>query len=275
MEEKNIYIKTGEEYISKALTLPYVKINRREFLYDTFKNESSNKIEEYIKTGNVELFSRYYIDRLAKKVIKTETNRSSAAAFATGLPGGYAIAGTIPADILQNLAHSLRLAQKLAYLYGENDLHDASGVLQENGYNTIIAYFGVMLGSSSATAAIGLFSKNSPKEIVKILNKTAVTKTVWYPIIKSVAKFFGIKVTKGGLGKVVQKSIPVVGGFISGGITYVSLSKSGENLRQRLSEVTYDYSEKKAQKDLDIVQGVVRDYGDEEKVVENNISSEI
>lgn len=252
---------TAERYIMQAIKLPYVKINREDFLFSILKNEDSSNVIKFIETGDSSIFSRKDIDKLAKKVIKEETYRSTTASFAAGLPGGFSAVGTVPADILQNLAHSLRLAQKLAYLYGEEDLYDTNGKLQEKGKNTLIAYFGTMLGVSSATAAVGLFSKNAPKEVVKAISKTSVTKTFWYPIIKSVLKYFGVSVTKEGLKGFAKKEIPIAGGFISGGMTYVALSKSGERLRKRLSEVTYDYTVEKGNADL---REVVKEYEENE-----------
>ena len=253
-----------EELIRKATELPYVRIERQEFLLSILKNKSIDDIKQFINTGDTSIFSKEYLDKIAKKVIKEETYRSSAVSFTTGVPGGFSVAATIPADILQNLAHSLRLAQKLAYIYGDKDLYDVDGKLQEQGKNALITYFGVMLGVSSATTAIGLFSKNAPNEIVKLLKDTRVTKTVWYPILKNVLKYFGVKVTKESLKKGIQKAVPVIGGFVSGGVTYVGLSKSGERLRYRLSEVTFDYTEEKAKEDYMKFEKIVKDYKEDE-----------
>ena len=58
------------------------------------------------------------LDTLADETITYETNKSAALSFAAGLPGGFAMLGTIPADLMQYYAHALRIMQKLAYLYG-------------------------------------------------------------------------------------------------------------------------------------------------------------
>ena len=144
-----------EESIRKATELPYVRIPRQEFLISVLKNKNIDDIKKFINTGDTSIFSKEYLDKIAKKVIKEETYRSSAVSFATGVPGGFSVAATIPTDILQNLAHSLRLAQKLAYIYGDKDLYDVDGKLQEQGENALMTDFGVVLGVSSATTAIG------------------------------------------------------------------------------------------------------------------------
>ena len=77
-------------------------------------------------------------------------------------------------------------------------------------------------------------------------------------------KYFGVKVTKESLGKGIQKAVPVLGGFVSGGVTYVGLSKSGERLRYRMSEVTFNYTEEKAKEDYMKFEKIVKDYKEEE-----------
>ena len=59
---------------------------------------------------------------LSKKLILARTSQSSIASFVTGVPGGLAMAATIPADILQFFGMALKLAQELSYLYGAQDL---------------------------------------------------------------------------------------------------------------------------------------------------------
>ena len=41
-----------------------------------------------------------------------------------GIPGGFALLATVPADTAQYLGHMLRVAQKLAYLYSWPDLFE-------------------------------------------------------------------------------------------------------------------------------------------------------
>ena len=58
------------------------------------------------------------IDKIALAEIRTEALRSSGLSFLAGMPGGLAMAATIPLDLTQYFVHVLRIEQKLAYLYG-------------------------------------------------------------------------------------------------------------------------------------------------------------
>ena len=45
--------------------------------------------------------------------INYELNKVTAISAAAGIPGGFTMVGTIPADITQYMGHLLRIAQKL------------------------------------------------------------------------------------------------------------------------------------------------------------------
>lgn len=83
-------------------------------------------------------------------------------------------------------------------------------------------------------------SKAFAEQVVKRLPQQALTKTVYYPIIKQVAKWIGINLTKGSFAKGVGKAIPILGGVISGALTYASFRPSAKRLQKKLQEQMYD-----------------------------------
>ena len=94
----------------------------------------------------------------------------------------------------------------------------------------------------------------------------SLTKTFYYPIIKSVVHFFGGKMTKETFGKLVAKTVPVLGGVASGGITYISMKPMGMRLVNTLDEAKYDYTREELEKDLEEINKEVEK---QEKLVEN------
>lgn len=54
---------------------------------------------------------------------------------------------------------------------------------------------------------------------------------------KQVLKHVGVKLTKDMTGKAVQKSIPVVGAFVGGSLTYVSLKNQADRLQRTLKDI--------------------------------------
>lgn len=232
------------EVISKAVQIPGVKVNREAFLREQFKNESPKFCNRIIEVGPVTAkYPRSKLRKMALKIVNSRALVSSGASFAAGLPGGLAMAATIPADILQFYGVALRVAQEIAYLYGEEDLWCDNALDTEKVTNQLILYCGVMLGASGASQAVRVLSSSLAKQALKKLPQKALTKTFYYPIVKSIAKFFGAKMTKDVFAKGVSKAVPIVGGVVSGGITFLSMRPMGIRLIDTMDEVHFDYSQ--------------------------------
>ena len=87
-----------------------------------------------------------------------------------------------------------------------------------------------------ANEAIQQLAQNFAKQIVKRLPKYALTKTVIYPIVKQVAKWIGVKLTKESFAKGLGKVVPLLGGVISGGLTYITFRPGAKKLKKTLHE---------------------------------------
>ena len=227
-----------EDVIIMGLRTPGIKIKRDEFLQkELMKNYSAEKIAIAIKTTPANAgISVKEIDLIADNVIKFERNCVSGISAALGAPGGVAMAATIPADIIQYYGYMLRATQKLMYLYGfpEIDVEEKEHGLDSETLNILIICFGVMYGVAGANNAIKVMANGLAKGISKKIMNTALTKGTIYPIVKSVAKWFGVKMTKSLLAGAVQKSLPVIGGVIGGGITFVSFKPCCDKLKKSL-----------------------------------------
>ncbi|MBR6641820.1 MAG: hypothetical protein IKL08_06485, partial [Clostridia bacterium] len=57
-----------------------------------------------------------------------------------------------------------------------------------------------------------------------------------YPIVKSTAKWFGVKMSKEMLAGIAKKSIPVIGGVIGGGITFATFKPCCDKLKNTLKD---------------------------------------
>ena len=79
----------------------------------------------------------------------------------------------------------------------------------------------------------------------------ALTKTLYYPIVKSIAKAFGAKMTKEVFAKGVSKAVPIIGGVVSGGLTFVTLRPMGMRLADTLDKAHFDYTEADFEQDWD------------------------
>lgn len=242
-----------ENVISSAIQIPGVKVDRKKFLSESFSNEDVD-INAVIELGPIEAnCSREMISRIANKLIINRTSQSSIASFVAGIPGGFAMAATIPADLLQFFGMSLRMAQEISYLYGCPDLWQNGAVDNEKVKNQLILYSGVMFGVAGAVSSVRFLSSQIAKQVVKKLPQKALTKTFWYPIIKQIGKAIGLKITKTTLANGVGKVVPVIGGLISGSINFASMLPMGKRLVSTLDKANFDYTEDEAIADYEII----------------------
>jgi hypothetical protein len=98
----------------------------------------------------------------------------------------------------------------------------------------VVAYLGAMFGAAGAAALVSSTSKVAGANVGKKVAAQALTKTAWYPLVKKVGALVGKQVTKKTVEKTVTKAVPVVGGFVSGGLTYMTFRPMGRRLADTL-----------------------------------------
>lgn len=229
-----------QDIIILAIKLPGVHITRESFLRkELFKNYPPKVIDDAVaRTPALAGISEADIDRIADEVIKFERNCVSGISVALGVPGGAAMAATIPADVVQYYGYTLRAIQKLLYLYGFPEIDsDGEGIsLDSETINRIVVCLGVMNGVAGANNAVKALAKALSVGVEKKLIAAALTKGTLYPILKSTLKWFGVKLTKEIFAKTVKNAIPVVGGIVGGGITFLSFKPCCMRLKDVLTD---------------------------------------
>lgn len=230
-----------QDAIILAMNVPGVHVDRSSFLRkELYKNHTEAEINMAIaKNPMTAGISVQEIDKIADEVIKFERNSVSGISALLGIPGGAAMAATIPTDVAQFYAYTLRAIQKLLYLYGfpEIDISEKEGVqLDSETMNQILICLGVMNGVAGANNAIKGMAKALAKGVEKKLLKMALTKGTLYPLIKSILKWFGVNLTKKLFAHTVGKTIPVVGSLVGGGLTYATFSPCCKRLKTTLSD---------------------------------------
>ncbi len=149
------------------------------------------------------------------------------------------MAATIPGDVAQYFWHAIVLAQKLAYLYGWPDLLKNGNVDEETKLH-ITLLIASMMGARQANTVLAAIADGLAGEVSRRLPRLALTKTVYYPIVKKVGKWIGIKVTKQSFARVVSKAVPLVGGVVSAGVTVLTLRPMGKRLQKHLRCLEYN-----------------------------------
>lgn len=241
-----------EDIIIMGLKVPGIGIKRNEFLQrEFFKKIPKETIDDAIVNSPAHAgIPSDVIDKIANDVIQYERNCVSGISAALGAPGGFAVAATIPADIIQYYGYMLRTAQKLLYLYGfpEIDTAEKGQKFDSETINILILCLGVMYGASGANNAIKAMAKALATGVEKKMVNAALTKGTIYPIVKNVSSWFGKKMTKEIFAGFFKKAIPVIGGVIGGSITYFSFKPCCDKLQSSLrntllSNLNYSASE--------------------------------
>ena len=227
-----------EDFIILGLRTPGVGIKRADFLRAELKKDFSEDIIEdaIARTPALAGITVDMINKHADQVIAYERNCVSGISAALGMPGGVAMAATIPADIAQYYGFMLRAAQKLLYLYGfpEIDVSEKGEHFDSETLNMMTLCLGVMYGVANASKALVAMANALAKGVEKQLLKKALTKGTIYPIVKSISKWFGVKMTKQVFAGFFRKAIPVIGGVLGGSITYLSFKPCCDKLKDSL-----------------------------------------
>lgn len=271
-----------QDIIKLAIKTPGVHIDREAFLKkEFFKNYPQEVIQDAIdRTPALAGIPADELDKIADEVIKFERNCVSGISAALGMPGGAAMVVTASADIIQYYGYTLRAVQKLLYLYGFPELESEGDEvsLDSETTNRIILCLGVMNGVAGANNAVKAVANALAKGVEKKLLAAALTKGAFYPMLKSTLKWFGVSLTKEVFAKTVKSAIPVVGGLVGGGITFLSFKPCCIRLQNVLRDTMLSNPEhvsSAAEETVlnDIIAGMVFD-AEYEDIVEESSDSE-
>jgi len=228
-----------ERILRSAMEFPGVKINRTNFLRKALsKHYAEGIVNRAIDSTPAQAgISVENLERIAKASINYETTKVSGLSAAAGIPGFKAMAVTIPVDMAQFFAHILRILQKLAYIYGWQEMFKSSeeDELDDETSNQLTLFVGVMFGVNAANIAIARIANLAAQGVPKHLMNQALTKGAIYPIIKQIAKVIGVKMTKPIFTQAVGKAIPVVGAVVSGGVTFGLFKPMSVKLKKYLA----------------------------------------
>ena len=229
------------EFLAKVVRVPGVRVNREEFLRQELckLRMGDDAIQRAIDSNPLLAgVSLTEIDKLAEETISYETNKSAAISFVAGIPGGFAMLGTIPADLMQYYAHALRIMQKLGYLYGWGDLLPDGRDADDDTLGVLAVFFGVMLGVGGAAQSLTAFARVAAKTAYQNhATKRALMSITWYPVVKHSLRLIGINITKSTAAKGFSKIVPVIGGFVSSGLTFMALQSQSALLKEHLREI--------------------------------------
>lgn len=227
---------TFENVLLTAMHMPGVKIDRTNFLKKELIRYCPEEIVDKAIASNPAKagVSQDLINKISKQVINYETTKVTGISVAASIPGGVAAVGAATADIASYFAFILRTVQELAYLYGFEQFDLTEDDVGSETMNILLLFMGVMFGVQGAVSTLRKFADILAKNVAKKLAQKALTKGTIYPIVKKVAVSVGIRMTKQIFADSVASTIPVLGGALSGGLTYAMFKPGCMKLRKNL-----------------------------------------
>ncbi len=230
MENKalSVWYKT----LKTALKIPGAIINREDFLRAEFATKcTETELKTLLETSPKQAgISDDVVNKITKHIVQLTVAETGSLSFAAGLPGGLFAAATIPADVIQFYLHEIQLFQKLAYLYGKQQIITPETRKDELNLLHLTLYFGVAYGAEDAEDALWEYEQTKHRpEFEKQFEQEAVTQ-----VAIQIGKWLGVRIAKSLARSGTAKILPLAGGFISGGMSALSMSKSAKRLLKSL-----------------------------------------
>ena len=206
-----------EKVLHSAAASPGIKIDREKFLRkELSKYFDSATVEKAIESNPAKAGIHVNeLEKIAKANINFERYRATTISAIAGLPGGIAMAATLPVDKAQLFAHIMRVLQKLIYIYGWKELNDNLNIddFDDDTSNHLTLFMGIMFGVNTVTSKISGFTPLLRGH----LEKKLLNKTIGQVLFR-------------GIGKI----IPIVGAITSGALTFYIFNFMSKRLQKHL-----------------------------------------
>lgn len=201
--------------LERALLSPVVRVNREEFLRESFKD--TPYLELAIQGDPTDIYTMKTLKKKASSLIKEETQAESLALFAHHLLLKENLDPHTNTRY-QRLSFLLYLAQKLGYLFGEKDLfEDTDDVMRP------LMALGYLALMTDIKGAVSFFHglKYSPEHIT--LNE-----------VRRVSALVGSKLSKQSLGKKARKAFRDLTGVVGDDLSYDTIKPLAKGFRNAL-----------------------------------------
>lgn len=224
--------------INTLCALPMVRVNREAFLSQQFKHHPQRAA--IVANGPQTVLSVAELRQEAQRLIDQSTRHTAMVSFAAGLPSvpivsALTIGGV---DAAQYFAFALKLAQQLAFLFGERAFFDKEQRhVPETVTVRLLAYLGAMFGASGASLLINKTAARASQHLARhATGRTLTSSATWGPLVRFVGRAIGKKLTHRSVHQVATKAIPLIGGILSGSLTYWTFKPLGQRLADTLAE---------------------------------------
>ena len=226
-----------KDIVAQAARMPGVSVDRATYLSMALGRRRDQRIiQAAIKTTPAYAgISDRDIELAALKSIAKERRRTTLISAAAGIPGGAAMAATVPADLVQFWMHLLRVLQKLSYLYGWGDLVSLDGREPDGPKRAaVVLFLATMAGIEEADGALRSLAILRVSGAQESDLRAALLREPYSSAVAASSAALSTRLTTRLTGQVAEKAIPVVGGLISGKVSNASFNDMAKRLHKQL-----------------------------------------
>lgn len=246
MEQKE-KLTAFESMLQAALAIPGTFVDREDFIKQELKDVCSAKqITEACKNSPAAAgIQEKTISKVVDRNIGFHTGLVCSASFLSGLPGGLALFGTVPADLIQYFVQLIMLIQKEAYLYGWKFklTADKKGRPDEKTLRLLTIMMGVMFKDTEADELISKLSEADCRMTAELNEDATLPSVITDTALKEIEQGIEFKLFSDTFIKGSAKILPVLGGVLNGGLAFLSFRPMAERLALKLSKLKWaDYS---------------------------------
>jgi hypothetical protein len=226
-----------KDIVAQAARMPGVSVNRASYLSTTLgKRYGQRIIQAAIETTPARAgITDRDIERAARNSIAKERQRTTLISAAAGIPGGVAMAATVPADLVQFWMHLLRVLQKLSYLYGWGDLVSLNGREPDDSKRAALVLFLAMMAgveeADDALRSLAILRVSGAREAEL---RNALLREPYNSAVAASSAALSSRLATRVTGQVAEKTVPIVGGFISGKVSNASFNDMAKRLHKQL-----------------------------------------
>ena len=223
--------------LKSSFMLPMARVNREKFIQRLSATELKGmNVQVALEKSPNGAYSQQAINKTAKKIIAKHALWVTLISAISAIPTGWMMIPFFIIDIIQFQIHVFAVSQKLLYLY--EDEEKLTEYSSDTATQLMILMTTIMIGKQQFTRMLKSATGVVTKQVIQRFTIKALTQFSILNIVRQVAKWFGIVLTKETLLEGIDVAIIIICAIISGLISLWLFKPMANNLMKYLKEET-------------------------------------
>lgn len=245
MEFSALYARIMSIYDSAmkaGLKIPFVKIDREKFLKRKFGRKTTpSDYQRILLDGPLSVFSLAEMEKITKREVRLHAIWVGVLSFLLAIPSsGVLMWVAIALDFVQFQLFVFVALQKLLYLFGCKTILRENENFDKSADWVLLLISTVMIAKSQVIRMVKSAMGMAVKQGIQRFTVRMISKFMLLNVIKQVAKWFGIIVTRDMIAQSAEYVIPFLCALVSGLISLWLFFPMMRRLRCYLLEVVKD-----------------------------------